>query len=304
MAANIKMTDIDNAKLEEVMQVYGKEPDKDKLMQLVMVLKDTKLFVPAMSNPKKGGFQPYVIKNQAGDLYMPAYTSIKKFPQNDKYQGMLKLPYRQCASMLLDHPTLVQGIALNPYADNLILKTQMLELTREVDAKIRENPPKAYQVKTDDFRMVMRHNAEFHLIPQKLYEEKMDFIQNLSAETLCGLYKVPYEQVGQEKVFPFTKDQFEIMELNVREDLHLIQVMLPAEFLYRTNCRELYILWNPQTGRIGCYIVEKSAEPQEKLFHLISVKEDNTWEKLEDAPSEGNVMNRVMELFEAAQQQA
>ena len=50
--------------------------------------------------------------------------------------------------------------------------------------------------------------------------------------------------------------------------------------------------------------MEKSAEPQEKLFHLISVKEDNTWEKLEDAPSEGNVMNRVMELFEAAQQQA
>ena len=92
MSTNMKMTDIDNAKLEEAMQAYVDEQVKEKLVQLVFALQDTKLFVPAMPAQKNGGFQPYVVKNSQGDLYMPAFTSIKKFPAGQKYMGMLKMP--------------------------------------------------------------------------------------------------------------------------------------------------------------------------------------------------------------------
>ena len=65
---SIKMNDIDNTKLEEAMQAYMEEPDQEKLIKLVYAIQETKLFVPAMEVQKKGGFQPYVIKNAQGDM--------------------------------------------------------------------------------------------------------------------------------------------------------------------------------------------------------------------------------------------
>lgn len=296
---SIKMNDIDNAKLEEAMQVYMEGQDRENLIKLVYAIQEAKLFVPAMAAQKKAGFQPYIIKNAQGDMYMPAFTSMKKFPQNQKYQGMLKIQYKQCVSMLLDHPTLVQGIALNPFSDNLMLKTQMLELSRKVEQSAKD-APKAYSVKTDDFRMVVRYNVEFYKIPEKLYAEKMEFIRSLSEEVLCGLYKEPYIEVGQEKQYPYTKDSFEMMELSIRDDLSIIQIIAPAAYLYQTNCKELYIVWNPLTEQVGYYAIEKGMDTEEVKFHLAVVREDGTKEKLEEAPAEGNVMNRVMELFGGA----
>lgn len=292
-----KMSDIDNTRLEEVMETYIQQPEKENLVQLVYALSGTRLFVPAMAVPKRGGFQPYVIKNSEGDMYMPAFTSMKKFPENQKYQGMLKIQYKQCVSMLLDNPTLVQGVALNPFSDNLMLKTQMLELSRKVEQHIKESQPKAYNVKADDFRMVVRHNVEFHMIPERLFEQKLDFIQNLTEQVLCDVYKVPYTEVGQEKQYPYTAQDFEIMELSISEDLNIIQIVTPSKYLYQTNCSEIYIIWNPQTGKIGYYVLEKGLKEEGNKFYLDVVREDDSWEKLEEAPAEGNVMNRVMELF-------
>lgn len=298
---DIKTNDIDNSKLEEVIQAYLKEPGKDGLMVLTAALLGTKLFVPAMAIPQKGGFQPYIVKNQEGDLYMPAFTSQKKFPKEQKYQGMLKLQYKQCVSMILDNQTLVQGIVLNPSEDNLILKTQMLELSRKVEQNAKQNQVRAVTMKAEDFRMVTRHNVEFHQIPEKLYQEKMEFIQSISQEVLCELYKVPYVEMGQEKRFPYTKGNFEIMELNVRDDLNIMQIVTPTKYLSKTNCREIYIVWNPLTERVGYYVIEKGTQPDKASYFLDLVKEDGTCDKLEEAPAEGNVINRVMELFENAQ---
>lgn len=292
------MNDIDNARLEEAMQVYMKDQDKEHLVQLAYAIQNTKLFVPAMAvqKQKQGGFQPYIFKNGDGDMYMPAFTSMKKFPNNQKYQAMLKIQYKQCVSMLLDNPTLVQGIVLNPYSDNLTLKSQMLELSRKVEQS-EKAAPKAYSVKTDDFRMIVRHNVEFHKIPEKLFAQKLEFIRTLNEEMLCELYKEPYTEVGQEAQYPYTKDSFEMMELSIREDLSIMQIIAPSKYLYQTNCRELYIVWNPQTEQIGYYVIEKGMDTEEIKFHLDAFKEDGTWEKLEAAPADGNVMNRVMELF-------
>lgn len=294
-----KMNDIDNTKLEEAMQVYIQGQDKDNLVRLVYALADTRLFVPAMAVQKKGGFQPYVMKNAEGDMYMPAFTSAKKFPVGQKYQGMLKIQYKQCVSMLLDNPTLVQGIALNPFSDNLMLKTQMLELSRKIeqDAQKAQQKPRTYKIRPDDFRMVVRHNVEFHQIPEKLFAQKLEFIKSLSKETICGLYKAPYVEAGQEGNYPYTQDDFEMMQLNIREGLSIVQILTPSRYQYQTNCRELYIVWNPLTVQVAYYVVEKGLDTDQNKFYLGIVREDGSKEQLEEAPAEGNVMNRVMELF-------
>lgn len=293
---NIKISDIDNTRLEEVMQAYAKEPDKEKLKQLVFALRDTELFVPAMTTQKRGSFRPYFLKNPQGEMYMPAFTSMKKFPQGQQYQGMLRLKYAQCVSMLLDSQAPIQGIALNPYADNLMLKTQMLELSRKAEQQANA-APKTYTVKADDFHMMLRNQIEFQLIPKKLFAQKLEFVQDVSEETLCGLYQEAYAGVGQEGNFPYSRDDFELMDLNIRDDLKIIQVMAPAKYLYQTNCREIYIVCNPQTGQAGYYVIEKGKDAEGGCFYLDEVREDGSMERLEEAPSEGNVMSRVMELF-------
>lgn len=299
---NRKMNDIDNTKLIESMQAYIDKPSKEALIRLVLALKDTEVFVPVMVNQDKQALQPYIIKNKDGDMYVPAFTSMERFPKGQKYQGMQKLQYKQCVSMLLGNKASVQGIVLNPYTDNLILKEQMLELSN----KMEQDLPKKQKmtIKINDFRMIARYDVEFRQIPKRLHTQKLAFIQELSAEKLCEIYKEPYAEVKQERLYEYTADDFEIMELDVREDLNVMQIMLPSKYLYQTNCREMYVVWNPQTERVGCYVVEKAKEtPEKKAFLLKEIKQDGSWGNFEEAPSEGNIMNRVMELFEAAKEE-
>ncbi len=51
---SVKMNDIDNTRLEEAMQEYMKDQDKEHLVQLVYAIQETKLFVPAKT--KTGRF--------------------------------------------------------------------------------------------------------------------------------------------------------------------------------------------------------------------------------------------------------
>lgn len=293
---NAKIIDLDNAKLEQAIQDYAKAGDSDGecLRRLVEALRDVELLVPAMQSPKKDGFQPYVVKNSAGVMFMPAFTSMKKITNGQNYVGMLRLPYKQCVSMILDYPSSVQGITLNPVSDGLVLKKQLLELSRKLE---QGEPPAAVTVKIEDFHMMMRHNAEFQHIPQKLYEKKQEFIRELSKETLCALYKEPYVKAEQEKAFPYTEDDFDFMELDIRDDLNLVQITVPAGKIYRTNCRELYIVWNPQTERIRYYAIEKGEDEKGAKYLVSVVREDGRRERLEDAPAEGNEIGRIMELF-------
>ena len=298
---NVKMNDIDNSKLEEAVKLYLQEPGKESLLKLAVMLKDASLFVPARVMQKNQGFQPYVVKNEQGDMFMPAFTSIAKFPETKEYQGMLKIPYKQCESLLLDQPTLIQGIALNPSTDSLMLKTQMLKLTRDIEKKQKEQKaqkPKRVTMKTQDFHMVMRHNVEFHVLPKKIFEGKKEFIEQITEETLLDIYKIPYVDANQEANFPYTKKDFELMQLNIKEDLNLIQIVAPEKRLAKTNCREIYIVWNPQTDKIAYYMIEKGIDPANGAYLLDRVKEDDTWEKISEAPEEGSVMSHIMELFE------
>ena len=45
-----------------------------------------------------------------------------------------------------------------------------------------------------------------------------------------------------------------------------------------------------------------STKETDITFYLDVVKKDGGSERLEEAPSEGNVMNRIIELFEASQE--
>lgn len=295
--------DIDNTKLELAVHEFLQAPGEEKFVAIVNEIKDTVLFVPAMAVPEKGGYQPYVMKNPEGEMFMPAYTAEDKFPDKESYETMLKLSYQQCVSMLIDQETPVKGILLNPAAEgSLILKKEMLELSRQVERDGQKANPHMVTLKMEDFHMVTRHVAEFHQIPAKLYEEKAEFIQSLSKEKLCELYKVPYIELEQEERFPYTEDDFEMMELNISDNLYMVQVTAPAKNLVKTTCRELYYVWNPNTQKVGCYGIEKSSEPDQPEYFLDEIKEAGDYEQLEEAPSEGNVINRVIELFEAAQE--
>ncbi len=296
--------EVDNSMLEQAVQAFLQEPGEKRFIKIVNEIKDTALFVPAMAVPEKGGYQPYVMKNPDGDMFMPAYTAEDKFPDSETYQAMLRLPYKQCAAMMLDQETPVKGILLNPGAEggSLILKKELIELGRQIE-RDQEANPNIVTLKTEDFHMVTRHVAEFHQIPAKLYEEKVDFIKSLSKETLCALYKNPYVELEQEGRFPYTEDDFDMMELSIRDDLNMVQVSAPSKNLVKTTCRELYFVWNPQTQRVGCYGIEKGAGPDQPEFFLDEITGGGEYKQLEEAPSEGNVINRVMELFEEMQAQ-
>ena len=292
---DIKKSDIDDTKLLEAMHAYIREPGKETLFGLVMALKDSKVFVPVMINQQKKALQPYVIKNKDEDVYVPAFTSVSKFPEDQQYQGMQKLQYKQCVSMLLGNEASIKGIVLNPYTDNLMLKEQMLELSSQVEKEVPTR--RSVTMKTEDFRMITRHNTELRQIPERFYAGRQEFIKELSAELLCEMYKEPYSGVDQEALFEYVAEDFDIMELDIRDDLNIVQIMLPSRHLYKTNCREMYLVWNPQNEHAGCYVVEKDTSPDGKRYLLKEIRPDGSWDSLEDAPAEGNIMNRVIELF-------
>ena len=254
--------EITNDRLEEAIKDYAADRTKEKLTAVLNLLRPTKLLVPAMLKAPDQP-TPCFLKSGAGEQYFVVYTSKEQMANAPKSQALLSMPFPACNSVAVKPELNLSGMVINPFTDNLVLKIELIQKLHEADEKM------AKQI--DDETM------------ENVCIEKEAFVNELFA----AAFKEP-------KLYPYTKDDYSVMALDISEDLTLIRVDLPDKGLVPPLCYRIYITYNPLKDEAHYYTIEMTKEKDVRL--LGGVTEDAKHVSYGNAPVEGAELQEIMNL--------
>ncbi|MCR5467520.1 MAG: SseB family protein, partial [Lachnospiraceae bacterium] len=197
------MNHIENKnKAKELIATYRADTNQKNLDALINQLLRTPVEVPAMlpatvnkeeliKKAKEGAFKmpadvkpaPCFLRNDEGLLYLPVYTHKEEVPKEPKFDVLMGVPFVACLTFATVGAKQTEGIVLNPFSDNLILKRPLVEnIKKQTDAQaakineIRKNGGAKIQVSREQFEVMMLQRSEFHDIPKELYDNGMTFM--------------------------------------------------------------------------------------------------------------------------------
>lgn len=287
-----KMTmEITNDKLEQSIKQYASERTKENLSEVLNLLRPTKLLVPAMLKAPDQP-TPCFLKNNDGQQFLAVYTSKAQIPEEPKSQALLSMPFPACNSIVAKPELKLTGMVINPFSDNLVLKTELVQKLHEADQKA----PKMKQLKLtpEQFNIFARKQAEFGILPKRLFTEGESFVTALCDEREALINQIFADSYKEAKLYPFSESDFSVMALDIAEDLTLIRIDLPEQKLVPTLCHRIYITFNPGTKKAGYYTIEMTKEKDVRL--LGEILPDGKHTDHGTAPVEGAELQQIMDL--------
>lgn len=287
-----KMTmEITNDKLEEAIQVYAAERNKENLSAVLNLLRPTKLLVPAMLKAPDQP-TPCFLKNSSGEQFLVVYTSKPQIPEEPKSQALLSMPFPACNNIVVKPELKLTGMVINPFSDNLVLKTELIQKLHEADQKM----PQMKQIKMtpEQFQVFVKKQVEFGVLPKRLFSEGEEFVQKLCDEREGLIHEMFAAAYKETKLNPYTQKDYSVMALDIAEDLTLVRVDLPERGLMPSLCCRVYITFNPKTKKAGYYTIEITAEKDVRL--LGEILPDGKRTEHGTAPVEGAELQKIMDL--------
>lgn len=304
-------------KTEQLAKIYREDPVTDNLKALVHQLTKTMFIVPATVAPdvdkeevkrlaEEGPASqakllevakpfPCLLRNGDGINYFPMYTSQKQIGEEQKYDLLVTVTFATCRSMAENPNLKVEGIVLNPFTDNLILKKELLEALKKEDA-LRAAGAKEVRVTPQQFKVMMRQRAEFHELPFRIHKEGETFIQELEdkQEVLVNeIFKNAYQKAD---LYPYGEEDFAVMSLNLRDDVLLVRIDLPAIKDNAQLCYRVYVTMNPKTKEVRYFTIEQGKEKEQK--NIGEVTSEGKHIEHGEAPVEGAEIQRIMDLLD------
>lgn len=287
-----QMPNIANEKVEEAIREYAKERTKDNLSRVVNLLRPTSLYVPAMINEEKRPV-PYFLKNSEGDPYLAVFTSPEQASEDVKKKAVMLMPFTVCNGIVSNDQFALMGMVINPYTDNLILKTELVRQLHEADLKLAQRmKTQKENMSPDQYVQYMRNQIEFGVMPKRLFDEGAAFVDELcekKEEALNGIFEKGFRENN-----PFGRSDFAVMALTISSSLMLVRIDMPAGKKPAPYCVRVYITWNPESREGGYYTIESI--PDKKEHRLGSIERDGKHTDLGEAPVEGLELQKIMEL--------
>lgn len=316
-------------KTEDLIHIYKEDAVKENLNALIHQVQRTVFLIPAMMPkdvdveelkkkaqtekvmlPKEARPIPCLLKNSEGVTYLPMYTKKEEIPAEPKYDILLNLPFHACLTFALNPSMNMEGMAMNPFSDNLLLKKKLLEMIQknnEERAKAlkeaQENgtlpKPGAKQVKVtpDQYRIMMRQKAEFHDMPLRMFKEKNTFMEKLCDEKESFVNELYAGAYSQRELYPYKESDFEVMALNINADLLLVRLDAPAISAPVPMCLRIYFTQNPNTDEVHYFYIETGKEKDVKT--LCEIDAEGKRAAHGEAPVEGAEIQRIIDLLTA-----
>ncbi len=305
-------------KTEQLIQIYKEDPVKENLNALIHQMQKTIFLVPANLpdsvdkeslkkevEAKQGGHVqlpegvspiPCILKNPEGRVFIPIYSSQTQIPKEPVFDFVMTLPFRACYSMALNAKAPCEGVTLNPFSDNLLFKRELLEAIRK-DEEARAAGMKQVKVSPKQYHLMMRQKAEFHDLPLRVFKEGAPFIYQLSDEKETLVNSIYQNAFQNPKLYPFSENDFEVMPLNINEELLLIRLDLPEVKIAAQLCYRIYITLNPKDEKVIHYFtIERGKEKGER--NLGGILSDGKHCSFGEAPVEGAEIQRIMDMLE------
>ncbi len=287
-----KMTmEITNDRLEEAIKEYAADRTKERLTTVLNLLRPTKLLVPAMLKAPNQP-TPCFLKNNNGEQFLVVYTSKAQIPEEPKSQAILSMPFPACNNIVVKPELKLTGMVINPFSDNLVLKTELVEKLHEADVKAGQM--RQVKMTPEQFNVFVKKQVEFGVLPKRLHTEGEEFVKLLCEEKESLVNQIFVESYKEAKLYPHTEDDFSVMALDIAEDLTLIRIDLPEKGMAPTLCYRVYITFDPITKKTGYYTIEMT--PEKGVHQLAQILPDGKREDLGEAPVEGAELQKIMDL--------
>lgn len=288
--------EITNDKLEEAIGAYVKERTQEKLVAVLNLLRPTKLLVPAMLKEQNQP-TPCLLKSNNGDQFLAVYTSKAQIPEEPKSQAILSMPFQACNGIIVKPELQLTGMVINPFSDNLILKRELIEKLHEAD--VNAGQMKQIKMTPEQFQAFVKKQTEFYIFPKRLHTEGESFVQSLCDEKEAFVNRIFAEAYKEEKLYPYTEEDYSVMALEIAEDLTLIRVDLPERGLAAGLCSRVYVTFDPIAKKAGYYTIELTKE--RNVHQLAQILPDGKRVELGEAPVEGAELQKIIDLARTEQ---
>lgn len=313
-------TKIDNHELENLLEDFMKDRQKDHYVKVMEKLEKSIIIVPAMMPqnideetekqlkegkaaqlPNEAKVLPCLLKRETGEMVLPIFTSPAQIPQDRKSPVVLTLPFFSCIAMIMNAEQKLEGIAVNPFTQNMFLPWTILEVAEKRRKAIQaqqkaqaEGKPvtKTIKVTEKQFHSLVHNQVALKILPKLLFEQPEEGIRRLQQEEgqfLISLYTGLYPQ-GRKPAY--TAEDFSTMTLNVSEQMQLTRVDLPDAAMKKGMCYRIYIVWKKEAKELMYYVLEKT----EKGNFIGRVDAAGAHEIVEEAPDNGAEIEAVMGL--------
>lgn len=310
----------DNTELEKLMEIYVKEQTRENLNAVLNKLRFAHLFVPAifpegtdlsfLKDKERGSrFElpkdiqpiPSILKNSKGEQYFPLYTRKEEIPKDQTFHTILEVNFRGSYMVALREDSKIEGLALNPFHENILLKKLLLQSLKDQDDKMMAQR-KGVKLSAEQYHAMVRRSIEFKMIPQKLFEDAAKFTEELCDGKETFVKELYCSAFPQKPGAPFDENDFEFMALNVRADLLLIRIDLPEKGILPGLCHRIYLAWNENTKKAYYFTIEKTPKKEERAMGRI----DENLKRVDFgvAPVEGAEIQRILDIIDEERNEA
>lgn len=286
--------EVNNDKLEELIDVYTKDQTVDNLNALVRVLHDCRVLSPANLN-EEGKPMPCLISSEVNGTFLPIYTSKAQIPAEPKSPAVLNVPYMAANGIALNEGENIIGMVINPFTQNLVLKSELLKRIDEIDKAIKE-APKVQRLKLTPEQYVSfeRHQFEAVHMPNRLFAEGQEFVDALCArkeELIDEFYEASYQQ---NRLYPYLPEDFSVMPMDLSEEMLIVRIDFPAKNIVQGCSQRAYIAWNKKEQTARYFLIE--AIIQNAPMTLAEVTADHKHISRGEAPVEGAELQRILDI--------
>lgn len=273
------MTDYESLvqEAEMLLERNKKGMTKEQTDEMLGMLHELKFIIPVNFVKDKGPdvkTVPVLIQNPGKEFFLAAFTKQSQIPEHMTYNGLIEMNLDACVKYVQASDSTIHGVAVNPFSHNFLLKLR-----------------KQKQVTEEQFHMLARKNVEFVLLPHDIYTKDKDFYDSIDAPFL---YQMFCSQYHNKLPIPYEADDFEVMQLGIREDMDMIHISMPTKKIGPGSCERIYITWNKTDNKPGYYMIVRGAEKGSRDF--VYIAQNGETKKLMDAPVESMEMQQILDL--------
>lgn len=258
--------------------VFPKDVNQQEIQNLMKVSQGGKAPVKltAQTQPR-----PIILKNDKGEQFLAVLTSKAQLPDGQKYPAMMFLPFRACSQMAERKELGISGIVLNPFTDNLVLHKAALQIMNR---------------KGKEVQLLIEDKIARDGLSGRFHEDRQGFMEKIGREKedfAFACYQEAYrKERGAEAPFPYNRDDFSVIILNISDTLHMARIALAEGGTVKGSCLCAFCCYNPQTGDGIYYLIQKGAPKQKN--RLYAVDEHGVCAELGEAPEEGSELYELM----------
>lgn len=300
---------IDNAKLEEAIDAFLADKERDSYVRVMELLERSIVLVPAMPPadlppeikeqmkagkpvrlPNETKITPCLLRKESGEQGLPIFTSPEKIPADKKPPMVMAMPFMGCVSMVMANSEKVAEIVVNPFTGMMVINKAILEVAE--NRRKTAGQIKTVKVTREQFRDLAHNRVSLSLLPKYLFEHKEEGLKRLQQEEgafLLGFYDQVYPK-GEKS--GCQSDDFSVMTLNLTDNIQLTRLDLPDETMKEGLCYRVYVVWKRDAEEVFYYALEKTKEGN----FIAKVMPDGRHEMVEPAPDNGAEIEAIMGL--------